>query len=364
MLSKVSAPIRWNKIYWKGSSNDFYEREFGKLSDGKVPIIYDERYNIEFWGLESLHPFDSKKYRSIRNMLVDEGAYESRQFVSPKPAQNQHLKLIHCDDYLASLEKSAKLASIAEFPPLAMLPSFIVKNRFTVPCLYQVGGTILAGFLALENKWAISIGGGMHHAWSKGGGGWCVFSDIVLSYQHLRLAFPELVQRILIVDLDVHQGNGHERDKLLMGDGRSTVVTLDAFRPDIYPSDCEARGAIDIRVELSKDDTDEIYLDKVKNGLEKAESMKNDGNGKFDIVYYVAGTDILNCDPLGGMRISPEAVCKRDQMVWEMCSRESIPIVHVLAGGYTKPLSAKTVAKSILNLKEKGLLETKVKGNL
>jgi histone deacetylase 11 len=158
-----------------------------------------------FWGLEKLHPFDAGKFRRIVTWLKRSKTLSEAKIVRPKPATRQHLLLIHTPEYLDSLESPAQLAEIAQFPPLALLPAWLARRQFTEPNRLHVGGSILAGKLALQCGWAVNIGGGMHHASASSGGGWCVYSDTVLSYQHLRLAYPEAVKRILIIDCDVHQ---------------------------------------------------------------------------------------------------------------------------------------------------------------
>ncbi|KAG5188298.1 hypothetical protein JKP88DRAFT_267619 [Tribonema minus] len=359
----IASSPRWSTKYWSEHGDKFYQEQFGEAKEDQLPVVYHDCYNIGFFGLERLHPFDSFKFRRIRDGLVAAGIVKKDATVTPKPATRRALSLIHTPEYLGSLDSPANMARIAEFPPLAFMPAWMVRSKFTEPNLHHVGGTILAGKLALDRGWAVSLGGGMHHAHASGGGGWCVFADVVLSYQHLRLAFPERVARVLIVDLDVHQGNGHERDKLTMGDTGATVFTLDAFRPVLFPQDTYATSAIDVRVNLTGCETDSEYLKRIEAALAEAlgggQPGGKEGAPPFDICYYIAGTDILVGDPLGGMNISPEGVAKRDEAVWRACANAGVPLVHLLAGGYTKPLSANTCVSSFVNLHKKGLMTVK-----
>lgn len=112
------------------------------------------------------------------------------------------------------------------------LYSFYIIHAFR----YQTGGTILAARLALDHKYAINIGGGFHHACARNGGGFCLYADITLAIKYLLL--DERIDRAMIVDLDAHQGNGHERD--FMGDDR--VYIFDMFNYHIYPHDFEAKS--------------------------------------------------------------------------------------------------------------------------
>lgn len=348
----------WLSKYWDGDADAFYGSELGSMDPAsQLPIIYHENYNFGLFGLEKLHPFDAKKFERIVNSLVAGKVVTRNQLVTPQQCQNRHLLLIHTPEYLESLRNSRELASIAEFPLIAIMPEWVSYNYFLRKYQYHVAGSILAGHLALKHGWSINLGGGMHHASSQHGGGWCVYSDIVLSYQHLRLNYPDKVKRILVIDLDVHQGNGHEQDKMLMND-RDNVYTLDMYRQDLYPGDRESERMIDMSVPLYGSDTDEQYLSKLKKALmETFNECREKWRGQpADVVYYIAGTDILIGDPLGNMGISPEAVIQRDELVWRSCRDSNFPVVMLLAGGYTKPLSAETVVRSITNLKEKNLL--------
>ncbi|CAM9296993.1 unnamed protein product [Chrysoparadoxa australica] len=338
----------YTKPYWEEGSSDAFYSSLMKKSESSNPIVYEERYNFGLWGFERFHPFDAQKFSRIITGMKKGGMLKMAPISPSRPAGNEHLGFIHTQDYLESLQDPAVMARVAEFPLLALLPRAIAKRKFLEVNQWHVMGTIIAGKLALEHTWAINVGGGMHHAHSSGGGGWCVYSDIVLSFQHLRVAYPERVKKVMVIDLDVHQGNGVERDVLMMDSFRESTYVLDAYRGDLYPNDSVAAAAISLRVRVSGADTDEMYLTKIQGALDKAFR-----DFQPDICYYNAGTDILVGDPLGGMQLSPECVVKRDEMVWEKCTSHQVPIVYLTSGGYTKPLSAETVTASLLNLNKK-----------
>eukprot|EP01018_Ginkgo_biloba_P021683 Gb_35289 [translate_table: standard] len=128
--------------------------------------------------------------------------------------------------FVLNLEKSPYSCHV---PPVALLPNFIVQRRVLQPFRKQVGGTVLAGKLAKERGWAINIGGGFHHCCGNKGGGFCAYADISLCIQ---FAFTRLgISKVMIIDLDAHQGNGHEMD--FANDGR--VYILDMYNGEIYP---------------------------------------------------------------------------------------------------------------------------------
>lgn len=118
--------------------------------------------------------------------------------------------MVHSESYLNSLKSSARVAMIVEVPPVALLPNCLVDQKVLRPFRKQVGGTILAAKLAKERGWAINVGGGFHHCSADQGGGFCAYADISLC---IHFAFARLnISRVMIIDLDAHQGNGHEID--------------------------------------------------------------------------------------------------------------------------------------------------------
>ncbi|XP_064352266.1 histone deacetylase 11 isoform X4 [Camelus dromedarius] len=188
-------------------------------------------------------------------------------------------------------------------------------------------------------------GGGFHHCSSDRGGGFCAYADITLAIKFL-FERVEGVSRATIVDLDAHQGNGHERD--FMGDKR--VYIMDVYNRHIYPGDRLAKQAIRRKVELEWGTEDDEYLSKVERNLERA--LKEH---QPDVVVYNAGTDILEGDRLGGLSISPQGVVRRDELVFRMVRGRQVPILMVTSGGYQKR-TARIIADSILNLHGVGLI--------
>ncbi|XP_018880136.1 histone deacetylase 11 isoform X6 [Gorilla gorilla gorilla] len=156
----------------------------------------------------------------------------------------------------------------------------------------------------------------------------------------------EGISRATIIDLDAHQGNGHERD--FMDDKR--VYIMDVYNRHIYPGDRFAKQAIRRKVELEWGTEDDEYLDKVERNIKKSlqEHLP-------DVVVYNAGTDILEGDRLGGLSISPAGIVKRDELVFRMVRGRRVPILMVTSGGYQKR-TARIIADSILNLFGLGLI--------
>lgn len=315
----------------------------------KVPLIYSSSYDIAFLGIEKLHPFDSSKWGRICRFLISDGVLEKLCVVEPLEASKEDLLVVHSELYLNSLKSSSNVSIIIEVPPVALLPNCLVQQKVLQPFRKQVGGTILAAKLAKERGWAINVGGGFHHCCGDKGGGFCAYADISLC---IHFAFTRLnISRVMIIDLDAHQGNGHEMD--FANDRR--VYILDMYNPGIYPFDLEARRYIDQMVEVVSGTTTQEYLNKLDIALEAAGR-----NLDPELVVYNAGTDVLDGDPLGMLKISPDGVISRDEKVFRFARERNIPLVMLTSGGYMKS-SARVIADSIINLSKKCLID--LKGN-
>ncbi|CAJ1051860.1 histone deacetylase 11 [Xyrichtys novacula] len=310
-----------------------------------LPIVYHPDYNITFMGLEKLHPFDAGKWGKVIHFLKEEEFITDENLIEAREATEEDLLVVHTKRYLNRLKWSLVVATITEIPPLMFLPNFLVQRRVLRPLRTQTGGTIMAGKLAVDRGWAINVGGGFHHCSGDRGGGFCAYADITLAIKFL-FERVEGISKATIIDLDAHQGNGHERD--FLGDKR--VFIMDMYNRYIYPGDTYAKKAIKRRVELDWGTEDSEYLQKVELHSEGALNEV-----RPDIIVYNAGTDILDGDPLGGLSISPQGIVKRDEIVFRAARRRDIPILMVTSGGYQKK-TARIIADSILNLHQQGLI--------
>ncbi|EFN54902.1 hypothetical protein CHLNCDRAFT_23994, partial [Chlorella variabilis] len=312
------------------------------------PVLYSPAYNISFYGVERLHPFDSKKFQHVLSILERGGVLQVGQLVRAHEATHEILQEVHTEAYLNKLNTSSFMVAqasrwVTELVPLAFLPPFLLRRKVLRPMATMAGGTMMAAALAMERGWAINLGGGMHHASHDQGGGWCPYADIHLAMRRLRAASGGGVRRVMVVDLDVHQGNGVERCKQHFGEEGETFI-VDVYNRRAYPWDAEAKQAIDVQRELLPGTGDGEYLEAVVSALRQAFS-----EFQPDLLIYNAGTDILEGDPLGLLSVSAEGVVRRDQMVWQAALEHSVPIVQVLSGGYTRR-STPCIASSIQNL--------------
>lgn len=281
----------------------------------------------------------------VINFLKEEKLLSDGMLVEAREASEEDLLVVHTRRYLNELKWSFVVATITEIPPVIFLPNFLVQRKVLRPLRTQTGGTIMAGKLAVERGWAINVGGGFHHCSSDRGGGFCAYADITLAIKFL-FERVEGISRATIIDLDAHQGNGHERD--FMGDKR--VYIMDVYNRHIYPGDRFAKEAIRRKVELEWGTEDEEYLEKVERNVRRSlqEHLP-------DVVVYNAGTDVLEGDRLGGLSISPAGIVKRDEVVFRVVRAHDIPILMVTSGGYQKR-TARIIADSILNLHDLGLI--------
>ncbi|ELW58284.1 Histone deacetylase 11 [Tupaia chinensis] len=349
-------------------------------------------------GLEKLHPFDAGKWGKVINFLKEDKLLSDSTLVEAREASEEDLLVVHTRRYLNELKPrpvhvqspvqhvshctcapmgwpaslpgceswgedeqglgnpagisylftkqwSFAVATITEIPPVIFLPNFLVQRKVLRPLRTQTGGTIMVGKLAVERGWAINVGGGFHHCSSDRGGGFCAYADITLAIKFL-FERVEGISRATIIDLDAHQGNGHERD--FMGDKR--VYIMDVYNRHIYPGDRFAKQAIRRKVELEWGVEDDEYLDKVERNMEKALQEHPP-----DVVVYNAGTDVLEGDRLGGLSISPGGIVRRDELVFRVVRGRQVPILMVTSGGYQKR-TARIIADSILNLHSLGLI--------
>jgi len=294
----------------------------------QYPIVYSEGYNIKVFGIEKIHPFDCQKYGKIYDLLVEKKIIiDESNIHCPNSISRGLLSMTHAKLYLFKICYSIYLNKIFEVP-IFFIPAPFLRWKVLEPMLLQTQGTIDAGLMALDKKWAINLGGGFHHASYDEGAGFCVYADISLCVTHLKRYHSDKVKKVMIIDLDAHQGNGHERDFLDDPD----VFIVDSYNPDLYPFDFPARKSIMVDIPVFSYDDDQAYIDRI--GMNLQTIVEQFDKYKPDFIIYNAGVDILEFDPLGMLNITKNGVIERDEMVFEFALRNRIPILMVLSGGY------------------------------
>ncbi len=304
----------------------------------KLPLVFSLRYDIRVLGIEKLHPFDSEKYGKVHRYLVETVRIDERTFFVPDPVSEEELLTVHTPEYLESLKKSVTVAMIAEVAMAALVPNGILQRHLLLPMKVATGGTILGCRLATSRGWAINLSGGYHHAKADSGGGFCFFADVPIAVRRMWEDQPD--RKVLIVDLDAHQGNGNA--SIFRDEARVTI--FDIYNGQIYPGDYEAARHVKYDLPVRMFIRDREYLALLENELPPAIDESSPG-----LLIYNAGTDVLEGDPLGGMRITAGGIIRRDGIVFRTAIERKIPILMVLSGGYTR-MSAGIIGKSIENI--------------
>ena len=225
------------------------------------------------------------------------------------------MKTSHSLDYINDIRNKTldiKLQKKIGFP----INDSVVRRSFVA-----TGGTVLASKLALESKLACNTAGGSHHATFNHGAGYCVFNDVAVAANYLRN--KGYAKKILILDLDVHQGNGNS--EIFKND--KGVFTFSMHCASNYPA---KKSKSDMDIELADHMENKEYLNILN------ENLKILNKNTFDFVFYVAGVDIHFEDRLGKLKITDHGINRRDQMVIENFYSKKIPLCGVLGGGYNK----------------------------
>jgi len=271
-------------------------------------------YHEEYWMLNTgKHVFPVRKYRLIHERLASMGA-RKENFLTPSPVSFEDLQFVHSPKYLRKLQAGTLPQDEQSALELPFSPELVSFARLSV------GGTILAAGQALADGICVHIGGGFHHAFADHGEGFCLLNDIAVAIEKLRR--EGRIARAMIVDCDVHQGNG----TAAIFEKREDVFTFSLHQMDIYPSE-KMTGSLDVG--LWSGDGDRAYLEAMREHFPKLYR-----DFRPDLVFYLAGADPLVGDQLGGLAVTKAGLLTRDRIVLEGAFRLKIPIVILLGGGY------------------------------
>src|SRR4051794_16903859 len=262
------------------------------------------------------HRFPSGKYRLTREAVERELAQVA---VEPAPALGwEELVRVHEAGYVRDVRfgllPRERIAALG----LPWSPELVLRAR------HSAGATVSAARAALEDGAAANLGGGTHHAGRAFGRGYCVFNDAVLAIDALR--HEGLARRVLVVDLDVHQGDGTA--DLLAGDGEAFLLSVQGARN--FPF---RRIPADLDVDLPDGTGDDAYLQALAPALERAL-----GAARPELLVLAAGADPWRHDRLGRLALSEDGLEQRDALVLERSRRAGLPVAVVLAGGYGEPI--------------------------
>jgi len=293
-------------------------------------LVFTPHYDIGLWGMERLHPFDSRKYGRTWNGLRKRfgSALDGITITPSAPVSDQDLLRIHTLKYLATLTSSKVIARALEIYPLRWLPNSVLRARLLEPMRWATQGTIDAAHWAVSNGCAINLSGGYHHAHADHGEGFCLFADIPVAIAALRASGGlHAIDKVIIVDLDAHRGNGFEAIYIQDDD----VQFFDLYNFQAYPGDLDEPNRFPHLHPLRAGMDGEGY----HNVLRRHLPIFLDEHRDAKLVFYNAGTDILAGDPIGHLNVAADQVFERDRYVIDQFDDRGFPWVMLPSGGYT-----------------------------
>ena len=301
-------------------------------------LIYSDEYFLPI----GQHVFPAEKYRRISRRLIETGVAGPEDFITPQPASDQDILLVHTAEYVKKL-KNGTLSAREELELEIPFSPELVKAFWLA-----AGGSILAAQRALADGVAVNIGGGFHHAFPDHGEGFCMIHDVAVAIR--RMQHDSKIRTAMTVDCDVHHGNGTAaifagtrgsseplpssspavlgRKPLMRGAHAGDVFTISLHQQNNYPAH---KPASSIDVDLPDGITDDDYLAWLDNAL-------SSGLRQFtpDLICYIAGADPYHEDQLGGLALTIDGLKKRDELVFRAAKAQGIPIMVTYAGGYAQ----------------------------
>jgi acetoin utilization deacetylase AcuC-like enzyme len=263
------------------------------------------------------HAFPMVKYRRLFEAVRERAAAWGIELAEPAPATDEDLLRVHCPDYVARMRTGSVRDEEMRRIGFPWSPAMVARS-----CLSS-GATLAALRSALDGDGvAVNLAGGTHHAAFDRGGGYCVFNDTVVAARHAQA--HGWLRRLLVVDLDAHQGNGTAA--LCAGD--PGVFTFSMHAAKAYPA---LKPPSDLDVPLAAGTGDADYLDTLARHLPEAIARAG-----ADAAIYLAGADPFVGDRLGGLGLSMAGLAERDRRVFAACRRAGLPVAVTMAGGYAR----------------------------
>lgn len=273
------------------------------------------------------HRFPMLKYELLPEQLLHEGTALKSDFFEPEICDINHVLAIHTKEYvddLLNLTLDARAARKIGFP----LSKELVERELRI-----AKGTIIGAQKCFKTKVSFNIAGGTHHAYSSHGEAFCMLNDQAIASQFLLV--NNLVKKILIIDLDVHQGNGTAE----IFHNNSNVFTFSTHGKTNYPFKKETS---DLDIPFEDNTSDDVFLKTISEVIPKLIETQ-----KPDFIFYLAGVDILASDKLGKLGCTLEGCKKRDEIVFELCAKYQIPVQVSMGGGYSPEI--KTIIEAHAN---------------
>jgi acetoin utilization deacetylase AcuC-like enzyme len=273
------------------------------------------------------HRFPMLKYELLPQQLLHEGTAIETDFFEPEPCDLEDVFAVHSKEYvndLVHLKLDAKAVRKIGFP----LSAVLVERELRI-----AQGTIIGAEKAFETKVAFNIAGGTHHAFSNRGEAFCMLNDQAIASQYL--LDKKLAKKILIIDLDVHQGNGTAE----IFQNNNKVFTFSTHGNSNYPFKKEIS---DLDIPFEDNTTDDVFLSTIQKIIPQLIEHQ-----KPDFIFYLAGVDILATDKLGKLGCTLNGCKNRDAIVFENCYNYQIPLQVSMGGGYSPEI--KTIIEAHSN---------------
>ena len=292
-----------------------------------MQVIHHPAYEVDI----GPHVFPTRKYRLVRDRLVADHMVDAADLVLATPVSDDDVRLVHTAEYVRRIRQGA----------LSLQERLVLEVPFS-PALRDAmwlcaGGTLLAARCALRDGTAVHLGGGFHHAFPDHGEGFCLINDVAVA---IRVLLREhAAARVLVVDLDVHQGNGTATIFATVPE----VFTFSMHQENNYPA-WKPPSDLDLGLEDGVDD--EEYL-----GLLERHLPDILDSHRPDLAFYLAGADPYAEDQLGGLSLSLDGLRRRDAAVFRSCRQVGTPVAVTLAGGYARR-EADTVAIHVATVQE------------
>jgi acetoin utilization deacetylase AcuC-like enzyme len=271
-----------------------------------IPIIFSDQYEVNI----GAHVFPNQKYRLVLDRLRE--IHPDIPLFKPSPATQEDLLRVHTPSFLDDL----RTLRWTEGTIRSELP---LTHEIVNSYVLGAGGTILACDKAIDNRIAVHLGGGFHHAFSDRAEGFCYINDVAVAIRHLQK--EKRIEKACVIDCDLHQGNGTAK---IFEDDHS-VFTFSIHQENLYP----VKQNSDVDIGLPEFTKDDVYLEHLQNHIPRILDEE-----RSDLVLYLAGADPFKEDQLGALRLTKEGLKKRDEYVLGECRKRKIPAVVTLAGGY------------------------------
>ena len=279
----------------------------------KLNVVYNDNYDIP---LPEGHRFVGTKFSDLYNFIKNSNLYTNLTIHQSKSAPINDVQVVHNRDYVMSV-KEGNLSRDQERRINLPWSEKLAKRSFLA-----IQGTLQTSQLALDYGIACHLAGGTHHAFKDCGSGFCVFND--LAYASITLLNQEKINKILILDLDVHQGDGTAS----ICENIDNIFTCSIHCKNNFPFD-KKNSNLDVPIDDEVDDVK--YVNILTKTLDQIES-----NFTPDIVFYDAGVDVHSNDDLGNLNLTDDGIKKRDEIVCEYFKEKKIPLCTVIGGGYSK----------------------------